>query len=95
MTSVLIIFEMTGSYGLILSLMIVNMTAYALARHWRNPPVYEALLLQDDVTLPHGRPVMPIPRRLNRLVKFPTRSPAYVGPFHKQMRFSSATIPAE
>ena len=32
-TSVLIIFEMTGSYDLILPLMISNMTAYALARH--------------------------------------------------------------
>src|SRR5205085_6346341 len=31
-TSVLIIFEMTGSYGLILPLMISNMTAFGLAR---------------------------------------------------------------
>ena len=59
MTSVLIIFEMTGSYGLILPLMIANMSAYGLARHWRSVPVYEALLLQDGVTLPHGRPVTP------------------------------------
>ena len=61
MTSVLIIFEMTGSYGLILPLMIANMSAYGLARHWRSVPVYEALLLQDGVTLPHGRPVTPGP----------------------------------
>jgi CIC family chloride channel protein len=57
MTSVLIIFEMTGSYGLILPLMIANMSAYALARHWRNVPIYEALLLQDGIALPHGKPV--------------------------------------
>ena len=57
MTSVLIIFEMTGGYGLILPLMIANMSAYALARHWRNVPIYEALLLQDGVILPHGKPV--------------------------------------
>jgi len=56
MTSVLIIFEMTGSYGLILPLMIANMSAYALARHWRNLSVYEALLAQDGVVLPHGKP---------------------------------------
>jgi CIC family chloride channel protein len=56
MTSVLIIFEMTGSYGLILPLMIANMTAYALARHWRHTTAYEALLLQDGVVLPHGKP---------------------------------------
>lgn len=54
-TSVLIIFEMTGSYGLILPLMIANMTAYVLARHWRPVPIYEALLEQDGVHLPHRR----------------------------------------
>jgi CIC family chloride channel protein len=53
-TSVLIIFEMTGSYGLILPLMIANMAAYAIARHWRPKSVYEALLEQDGVHLPHG-----------------------------------------
>ncbi|MCU1310504.1 MAG: hypothetical protein JWO20_1629 [Candidatus Angelobacter sp.] len=56
-TSVLIIFEMTGSYGLILPLMIANMSSFALARHWRHLPIYEALLLQDGVVLPHGKPV--------------------------------------
>jgi CIC family chloride channel protein len=55
MTSVLIVFEMTGGYGLILPLMIANMSAYALARHWRRIPIYEALLLQDGITLPQGR----------------------------------------
>jgi CIC family chloride channel protein len=59
MTSVLIIFEMTGSYGLILPLMIANMSAYALARHWRQVPIYEALLLQDGVVLPHGKALTP------------------------------------
>jgi CIC family chloride channel protein len=54
-TSVLIIFEMTGSYGLILPLMIANMTAYALARHWRPVPIYEALLEQDGIHLPHRK----------------------------------------
>jgi len=52
-TSVLIIFEMTGSYDLILPLMISNMTAYALARHVRPTPIYEALLEQDGIHLPH------------------------------------------
>ncbi len=54
MTSVLIIFEMTGGYGLVLPLMIANMSAFVLARHWRRTPVYEALLAQDDIHLPHG-----------------------------------------
>lgn len=52
-TSVLIIFEMTGGYSLILPLMIANMTAYGLARHLRPTPIYEALLEQDGVQLPH------------------------------------------
>jgi len=60
MTSILIIFEMTGGYGLVLPLMIANMSAFALARHWRHTPVYEALLLQDGIDLdpehkPHDR----------------------------------------
>jgi len=59
MTSILIIFEMTGGYGLVLPLMIANMSAFALARHWRHTPVYEALLEQDGIYLdqrhkPHG-----------------------------------------
>jgi CIC family chloride channel protein len=58
MTSVLIIFEMTGSYGLILPLMVANMSAYALARYWRHTPIYEALLEQDGVVLPRGKPTV-------------------------------------
>lgn len=56
MTSVLIIFEMTGGYGLVLPLMVANMTAFTLARHWRHVPIYEALLAQDGVVLPHNKP---------------------------------------
>lgn len=51
-TSVLIIFEMTGDYGLVLPLMIANMTAYVLARRWRKASIYEALLEQDGIVLP-------------------------------------------
>jgi len=51
MTSILIIFEMTGGYGLVLPLMIANMSAFALARHWRHTPVYEALLERDGIDL--------------------------------------------
>lgn len=49
MTSVLIIVEMTSGYDLILPLMIANMTAYLLARRFRRPTIYEALLAQDDI----------------------------------------------
>jgi CIC family chloride channel protein len=53
MTSVLIIFEMTGGYGLVLPLMIANMSAFVLARHWRRVALYDALLAQDGIYL-HG-----------------------------------------
>ena len=52
-TSVLIIFEMTGGYSLILPLMIANMTSYAFARRWRRTAIYDSLLEQDGVRLPH------------------------------------------
>ncbi|MGA3131422.1 MAG: chloride channel protein [Terracidiphilus sp.] len=51
MTSILIIFEMTSGYGLVLPMMIANISAFALARHWRHTPVYEALLEQDGIYL--------------------------------------------
>jgi CIC family chloride channel protein len=50
-TSVLIIIEMTSGYSLILPLMIANMTAFAIARHYRPVPIYEALLEQDGIRL--------------------------------------------
>lgn len=58
-TSVLIIFEMTGAYGLVLPLMLANSTAYVLARRWRPVALYDALLAQDGVTLPHEAPSRP------------------------------------
>ncbi|MBX7221967.1 MAG: chloride channel protein [Blastocatellia bacterium] len=54
-TSVLIIFEMTGGYDLVLPLMIANSISFLLARHWRHLPIYEALLEQDSIILPHHR----------------------------------------
>ncbi len=60
MTSILIIFEMTSGYGLVVPLMIANMSAFALARYWRNTPIYEALLEQDGIYLdPKHRPYDP------------------------------------
>ena len=57
-TSVLIIFEMTGSYGLVLPLMVANMISYVIARRFRPLPIYEALLEQDGIVLPHATPAV-------------------------------------
>jgi CIC family chloride channel protein len=53
-TSVLIIFEMTGGYGLVLPLMIANTTAYLLAKKVDPSSLYDALLEQDGIHLLHG-----------------------------------------
>ncbi len=50
-TSLIIIFEMTGNYSLILPLMAGNMLAWQIARHLQPVSIYNALLLQDGVTL--------------------------------------------
>jgi len=70
MTSVLIIIEMTGGYSLILPLMLANMTAYVLARHFRATPIYEALLEQDGIHLGPERVTDEIERvRLQQFTK--------------------------
>jgi chloride channel protein, CIC family len=53
-TSIVIIFEMTNNYSIILPLMAANITSYALARHISPMPIYDALLMQDGIHLPHS-----------------------------------------
>ena len=50
-TSLIIIFEMTGNYSLILPLMAGNMLSWQIARRLQPVSIYNALLLQDGVTL--------------------------------------------
>jgi CIC family chloride channel protein len=50
-TSILIIFEMTGDYAIILPLMVANMIAYTMAMRWQPVPIYDALLHQDGLHL--------------------------------------------
>ena len=51
MTSVIIIFEMTTNYSLILPLMVGNFLAYLISTKLRTLPIYDALLLQDGISL--------------------------------------------
>jgi CIC family chloride channel protein len=51
MTSIVIIWEMTGQYALILPLMVGNMLAWLLAAKLQPVPLYDALLLQDKINL--------------------------------------------
>lgn len=51
LTSILIIFEMTHNYSLILPLMAGNFFAYIISVRLRRIPIYDALLLQDGISL--------------------------------------------
>lgn len=51
MTSIVIIWEMTGQYALILPLMAGNMLAWLLSGKLQPVPLYDALLLQDKINL--------------------------------------------
>ncbi len=50
-TSVLLVYEMTGNYSLILPLMFGNMLAYNIAERLRPTPLHEALLIQNSIHL--------------------------------------------
>jgi len=60
MTSVLMIFEMTRDYQVIVPLMIANMMSLFIASWLQKEPVYEALALQDGIHLPTIRTRMEV-----------------------------------
>src|ERR1700738_780536 len=52
MTSVLMIFEMTQDYAVIVPLMIANLVSLFIASRLQKEPIYEALAVQDGIHLP-------------------------------------------
>ncbi len=55
MTSVLIIFEMTQDYAVIVPLMIANLVSLFVASLLQHEPIYDALAVQDGIHLPSAR----------------------------------------
>ncbi|HXB74044.1 MAG TPA: chloride channel protein [Candidatus Acidoferrales bacterium] len=56
LTSVIMIFEITRDYSIIVPLMIANLISYFIASRLQEEPIYEALMHQDGVSLPsHSR----------------------------------------
>jgi len=55
MTSVLMIFEMTQDYAVIVPLMIANLVSLFVASRLQHEPIYEALAVQDGIHLPQSR----------------------------------------
>lgn len=54
LTSVIMIFEMTRDYTIIVPLMISNLISFFISQQLQREPIYEALALQEGVYLPTG-----------------------------------------
>ena len=54
MTSVVMIFETTRDYAVIVPLMIANLVSFFLSSRLQREPIYEALAVQDGIHLPGG-----------------------------------------
>jgi CIC family chloride channel protein len=54
LTSVIMIFEVTRDYTIIVPLMISNLIAFFISQHFQREPIYEALARQDGMHLPTG-----------------------------------------
>ena len=54
MTSVIMIFEVTRDYSIIVPLMISNLISFFISRQLQPEPIYEALSRQDGIHLPGG-----------------------------------------
>jgi CIC family chloride channel protein len=54
LTSVIMVFEMTRDYSIIVPLMISNLIAFFISHRLQRVPIYEALAHQDGIHLPTG-----------------------------------------
>ncbi len=54
LTSVIMVFEVTRDYTIIVPLMISNLIAFVISSKLQKEPIYEALALQEGVHLPSG-----------------------------------------
>ncbi|HWB96476.1 MAG TPA: chloride channel protein, partial [Bryobacteraceae bacterium] len=52
LTSVIMIFEMTRDYSIIVPLMIANLVSFVISYEFQRQPIYEALAHQDGIYLP-------------------------------------------
>ena len=74
MTSVIMIFEVTRDYSIIVPLMISNLISFFISRRLQPQPIYEALSRQDGIHLPGGaahahRVVMRVAQAMRRDVQ--------------------------
>jgi tetratricopeptide (TPR) repeat protein/CBS domain-containing protein len=55
LTSVIMIFEITRDYSIVVPVMIANLLSYFISKRLQPEPIYEALLHQEGIHLPRGR----------------------------------------
>jgi CIC family chloride channel protein len=73
MTSVVMIFEMTQDYAVIVPLMIANLVSLFIASRLQHEPIYEALAVQDGIHLPTAKTRQPdSQRQVVRVMHTPT-----------------------
>jgi len=71
MTSVLMIFETTHDYAVIVPLMISNMVSFFISSRLQQQPIYEALAMQDGIHLPGAKTLRPRGQRVTFQVMRP------------------------
>jgi len=75
MTSVLMIFEMTQDYAVIVPLMIANLVSLFIASRLQKQPIYEALAVQDGIHLPSAESrQLRVQRQVARIMRPATES---------------------
>ena len=89
-TSVVMIFELTRDYNIIVPLMISNMVSFVIARAIQRTPIYEALAIQDGVHLPAPKGHRAEPEHL---VGDAMRSPAMLLPPDTTVSAARALVP--
>ncbi len=81
MTSVLMIFEMTRDYSVIVPLMIANLVSFFISSRLQRQPIYEALARQDGIHLPsvHSRDLRGQRKVVQVMRSVPESLPAQMG----------------
>ena len=86
MTSVLMIFEMTRDYAVIVPLMIANLASLFISTRFQKEPIYEALAQQDGIHLPSHKTREELGRRT---VKQIMRRAAEILPSQQSVQYAT------
>src|SRR5215510_8263965 len=76
MTSVLMIFEMTQDYAVIVPLMISNLISLFISSRLQRAPIYEALAVQDGIHLPSSETRRRTQREIIKIMRTPEEIPS-------------------